>query len=106
MSRSSSRLQTSLRLRQLYRLIALLVPATIAACQDTGDPLAPDAVADPSTIGAAAVEESAAVPHPTGALVPNRIAFTSYTADGGADIWTMDPQGGSLAHLTSFSGME
>jgi TolB protein len=90
----------------LYRLIALLVPATIAACQDTGNPLAPDAVADPSTIGAAAVEESAAAPHPTGALVPNRIAFTSYTADGGADIWTMDPQGGSLAHLTSFSGME
>ena len=30
----------------------------------------------------------------------------SYTSNGGADIWSMDPQGANQVHLTGFTGIE
>jgi hypothetical protein len=45
-------------------------------------------------------------PHLLGALTTNRLVFSSFTADGGSDVWTMDPQGGSQTRLTSFTGVE
>jgi dipeptidyl aminopeptidase/acylaminoacyl peptidase len=108
MSRYLSQVQTLRRLSRVYRrLLALAVPAAFAACQGAADPLAPDAAGDASAPAAAPATEAApALADLVGALASNRIAFRAYTSDGGADIWTMDPQGGTLAHLTTFAGME
>jgi Tol biopolymer transport system component len=102
MSRCISQVHLALR-----RMLALAVPAALAACQGAGDSLAPDAAGDPLAPAAAPVAEEA-VPSSglLGALVSNRIAYVGYMADGGSDIWSMDPQGGTQAHLTSFYGLE
>lgn len=107
MSRSPSQVPTLRRLRRVCRrMLVLAVPAALAACQDVAEPLAVDAAGDPSAPAAAPAAEAAA-PSPAllGALASNRIVFSSFTADG-SDLWSMDPQGGTLAHLTSFTGME
>jgi TolB protein len=99
MSRSTTQAPTSTprRLARVYRhMLALAVPAALAACQGATDPLAPDAAGDPS----------APAPNLLGALASDRIAFSDFTADGGSDIWSMGPLGGSFAHLTTFTGGE
>ena len=102
MSRSISRLATPRRLaRACGRILTVALPA-LAACQAAGDGLAPEAGGD---VAAPAADHAAATAEPLGALATNRIAYSVYTADGGTDIWTMDPQGGSQAHLTSFTGL-
>ena len=40
------------------------------------------------------------------ALASERIAFTNYTANQGADIWTMGRLGGTPAQLTTFAGLD
>lgn len=108
MSGSISQVSTLRRLRGVYRrMLALAVPGALAACQGGGDALGPDtpSPADPSA-SAPAVEKDLPSLELLAALATNRIAFSSYTADGGADIWTMDPQGGSQTRLTSFTGIE
>ena len=102
MSRSISQVQV---LRRRVAL-ALAVPAALAACQSAADPLGIDPAADPSVPAAAAAVAPALAPDLLVALATDRITFSSFTADGGADIWSMDPQGGTLAHVTSFSGLE
>ena len=105
MSRSISQVATLRRLRGVYwRMLALALPGAMAACQGAGDALAPDMPSGPSS--PSGVQRDTPSPELLAALATNRIAFTSYTSDGGSDIWTMDPQGGSLAHLTSFTGTE
>ncbi len=91
-------------------MFALAAAAALAACQGAADPLAPDAAGDlsgdPSAPAAATVpEEAAPATDVLAALTSDRIAFTGYTATGG-DIWTMSPQGATLAQLTTFTGME
>lgn len=107
MSRSTSQVPTLRRLARVYRrLLALAVPAALASCQGAADPLAPDAAGDLSAPAAApATEEAAASPDLLAALVSDRIVFSALT-DGGSDIWTMGPQGGTPARLTSFTGVE
>ena len=109
MSRSISQIATLRRLARVYRrMLALAVPAALAACQGAADSLAPDAAGDPSA-PAAAPAAAEALPSSgfLGALVSNnRIAFMGYTADERSDIWTMGPLGGNLAHLTTFTGYE
>jgi Tol biopolymer transport system component len=108
MSRSTSQVPTLRRLCRVYRrLLFLAVPAALAACQDAGDSLAPDAAGNPAAPAAStATEEAALSPNLLGALASDRIAFSSFTADNGSDVWSMDPQGGTLARLTSFTGLE
>jgi Tol biopolymer transport system component len=108
MSRCISQVPTLRRLARVYRrMLALTVPAALAACQGAGDSLAPDAAGDPSAPAAATATEAAAPsPNLLGALASDRIAFTDFTANNGSDIWSMGPLGGSLAHLTAFTGIE
>jgi Tol biopolymer transport system component len=108
MSRSTSQIPTLRRLCRVYRrMLFLAVPAALAACQGAGDSLAPDAAGDPAApVASPATEEAAPSPDIVGALASNRIAFSSFTADNGSDVWSMDPQGGTLARLTSFTGLE
>jgi TolB protein len=89
------------------RLLFLAVPAALAACQGAGDSLAPDAAGDPAAPAASpATEDAAPAPNLLGALASDRIVFSNFTADKGSDVWSMDPQGGTPAHLTSFTGLE
>jgi Tol biopolymer transport system component len=84
----------SQRLARVYRrLLALSVPAALAACEGATDSLGPNPAAEPS-------------PGLTALVSSNRIAFASHTAGGYTDIWTVSPQGGSLSRLTSFTGQE
>ena len=108
MSRTISQVATLRRLARVYRrMLVLAVPAALAACQGAADSLAPDAAGDPSAPAAAlATEEAVPSSGLLGALVSNRIAFMGYTADERSDIWTMGSAGGSLAHLTTFTGYE
>jgi Tol biopolymer transport system component len=108
MSRSISQVATLRRLARVYRrMLALAVPAALAACQGAGDSLAPDAAGDPSA-PAAAPATAEAVPSSglLGALVSDRIVFADLMANYGADLWTMGPLGGTLTHLTTFTGRE
>jgi Tol biopolymer transport system component len=94
MSRSLSQAPTLRLLARVYRrLLALSVPAALAACEGATDSLAPETAAEPS-------------PGLTALVASNRIAFASQTAGGYSDIWTMSPQGGTLSRLTSFTGQE
>ncbi len=114
MSRCISQVSTLRRLARVYRrMLALAVPAALASCQGAGDPLAPDAAGDPSAPAAAPAAEAAppaaeAAPpsYLLTALASDRIAFMANTADQRADIWSMAPLGGSLTHLTTFTGRE
>jgi dipeptidyl aminopeptidase/acylaminoacyl peptidase len=107
MSRSISQVATLRRLARVYRrMLALAVPAALAACQGAADSLAPDPAGDPAAPATAAATELAVPSNLLGALASDRIAFMGYTADERADIWTMGPAGGSLAHLTTFTGYE
>jgi Tol biopolymer transport system component len=107
MSRSISQVPTLRRLARVYRrMLALAVPAALAACQGAGDSLAPDAAGDLAAPAAAPATEVAVPSNLLGALVSDRIAFMGYTADEISDIWTMGPLGGTLAHLTTFTGRE
>jgi TolB protein len=94
---SLSQITTVRRLCSVYRrILTLALPAAIAACQGAGDAMAPDdSPADP-------VE----APDVVGTLATNRIVFSSLTSDGGSDVWTMDPQGGTQVRLTSYTGLE
>jgi Tol biopolymer transport system component len=107
MSRSSSPIQTHRQFARGYRrILALAVPTALAACQGATDPLAPDAAGDASAPAAIPVTEAAA---PSSslltALTSNRIAFMANTAGGGMNVWTMDPQGGTPAPVTSFNDL-
>ena len=108
MSRCISQVATLRRLARVYRrLLALAVPAALAACQGAGDSLAPDAAGDHAApVAAPATAEAVPPSGLLGALVSDRIAFMGYTADERSDIWTMGPLGGNLAHLTTFTGYE
>ena len=108
MSRCISQVPTLRRLARVYRrMLALAVPAALAACQGAGDSLAPDAAGDPAApVAAPATAEAVPSSGLLGALVSDRIAFMGYTADERSDIWTMGPLGGNLAHLTTFTGYE
>lgn len=108
MSRSISQVATLRRLARVYRrMLALAAPAALAACQGAADSLAPDAAGDPSA-PAAAPAAAEAVPSSglLGALVSDRIVFSDLMANYSADIWSMGPLGGNLAHLTTFTGLE
>jgi TolB protein len=103
MSDTIDQVATLRRLARVYRrILVLAVPAALAACQGSGDSLAPDLAAPAAEPAAVDAEPAAA---PLAALATDRIAFTSLTADG-ADIWTMGPGGGSPTRLTSFTGVE
>lgn len=108
MSRSISQVATLRRLARVYRrMLALAVPAALASCQGAADSLAPDAAGDPSAPAAApATEAAASAPNLLVALASDRIVFSDLTGNGGADLWTMGPLGGTLAHLTTFTGGE
>ena len=82
------------------RILALALPAVLAACQGAGDALAPDGAGDRMS------PDPVAAPDLLAALTTSRIVFSSSTSDGGADVWTMDPQGGTQTRLTSFTGLE
>ncbi|HEU4954383.1 MAG TPA: hypothetical protein VFT28_07425 [Gemmatimonadales bacterium] len=84
-------------LRRLRRTLALAVPVALAACEGGSDAFAPEATGDP------APELAAPTPDLLGTLGSNRIAFTVNTSGGGSDIWTMDPQGGTPAHVTTYN---
>src|SRR6266511_3080719 len=104
MSRSISQAAAPRRLARVYcRILGLAVPAALAACADS---LAPAAAGDPSAPAAAATEAVAPSADLLGALASDRIAFTDFTANHGSDIWSMGPEGGNLAHLTAFTGIE
>ena len=101
MSRSTSQTPTLV----YRRMLALAVPAALAACQGPTD-LAPDAAGDASAPAALPVTEAAAPSSALlSALASNRIAFLANTAGGGMNIWTMDPLGGTLARVTSFNDL-
>jgi TolB protein len=87
-------------------MLALAVPAALASCQGAGDSLAPDAAGDPSAPAAAPATEAVAPSNLLGALASDRIVFSDLMANNGADLWTMAPLGGTLAHLTTFTGRE
>jgi Tol biopolymer transport system component len=107
MSRCISQVPTLRRLARVYRrMLALAVPAALASCQGAGDSLAPDAAGDPAAPTAAPATEAVAPSNLLAAVVSDRIAFMGFTADERADIWTMGPAGGGLAHLTTFTGRE
>jgi Tol biopolymer transport system component len=101
MPRSLSQVTILRRLARVYRRILVVALPAALACQGAGDTLAPDGAGDSSP-----PEAVAAAPDALGALTTNRIVFSSFTADGGTDVWTMDPQGGTQARLTSFTGVE
>jgi TolB protein len=100
MPRSLSQVTTLRRLARVYRRILVVALPAALACHGAGDALAPDGAGDPSP------SESVAAADLVGALATNRIVFSSFTADGGTDVWTMDPQGGTQIRLTSFTGVE
>ena len=107
MSRFISQAPTLRLLARVYRrMLALSVPAALAACQGATNALAPDMTgAEGRPDGA---PETAAAPSPglTAVVGSNRIAFASHTSGGNSDIWTMSPQGGTPTRLTSFTGQE
>ena len=93
------------RLAGVYRrILVLAVPVALAGCQNGDNALAPDAT-DATTEVSAPVAEAPAVENLL-ATDLSRIAFVTYVAPGGADIWSMGPAGGSLTHMTSFTGAE
>jgi dipeptidyl aminopeptidase/acylaminoacyl peptidase len=97
MSRSFSQAPTLRRLARVYRrVLALSVPAALAACQGATDALAPDGVD----------AEGAPSPELTALVGSNRISFASHTSGGSSDIWTMSPTGGTPTRLTSSAGQE
>jgi Tol biopolymer transport system component len=100
MSRSLSQVTTLRRLARVYRRILVVVLPAALACEGAGETLAPDVPGDGSP------SESVAAADVIGALATNRILFSSFTADSGSDVWTMDPLGGTQARLTSFTGVE
>ncbi len=83
-------------LRRRCHILALTVPVALAACEGGAEAFAPDATGDPSP------ELAAPTPDLLGTLASSRIAFAVNTAGGGTDIWTMDPQGGTPAHVTTY----
>jgi Tol biopolymer transport system component len=106
MSRCISQAPT-LRLARVYRrMLALTVPAALAACQGAGDSLAPDAAGDPAAPVAAPATEPAAPSTLLATLTSDRIVFSDLMTNNSADLWTMSPLGGTLAHLTTFTGGE
>ena len=107
MSRSINQVVTLRRLARVYRrMLALAVPAALASCQGAADPLAPDAAGEPSAPAAAPATEAAAPSNLLGALASDRIVFSDLMPNYSADLWTMGPLGGTLAHLTTFTGLE
>jgi TolB protein len=107
MSRSISQVATLRRLARVYRrVLALAVPAALASCQGAADSLAPDAAGDPAAPVAAPATEAAAPSNLLATLTSDRIVFSDLMANNGADLWTMGPLGGTLAHLTTFTGGE
>jgi Tol biopolymer transport system component len=106
MSRPTTEVPTLRQLARRYRrILVLAVPAALAACQGAADPLAPDVASDPSAPAAVPATEATAPNLLGAALASNRIAFAANTAGGGMNIWTMDPQGGALARVTSFNDL-
>jgi Tol biopolymer transport system component len=97
MSRFLNQAPTLRRLGRVYRrMLALSVPAALAACQGANDALAPD-VAD---------AEGAPATGLTALVGSNRIAYANIVAGGSSDIWTLSPQGGTPTRFTSFTGEE
>jgi TolB protein len=89
------------RLARVYRrILVLAVPAALAGCQDGGDPLAPESA---DAAGEVSVPVTEAV---SSALTIERIVFASEVAEEEADLWTMNSNGGSITHLTTFAGSE
>ena len=95
--------------RPLLRMLlaGLLAPAmalTAGACG--GDqPLAPETTELESPTGAApAAGATAAVPGDLAALTTQRIAFISYRYNNWPNLYTMDPSGGNVVRLTSWTG--
>ncbi len=78
-------------------LLGLAVPLALAACNGAEEPFAPTGE---SPIEAAA--EPVMPAHALAALTGQRIVFTSYR-NGSGDLYNMDPQGKSLARLTSMA---
>src|SRR5262245_11807252 len=89
------------RLARVYRRIFVLaVPAALAGCQDSDDPLAPDAAGAVGEVAAPAAEAVANL------NTAGRIAFSTLGSDEEDDVWTMNSTGGAMKHLTSFTGAE
>jgi Tol biopolymer transport system component len=106
MPRFLNQTPTLRRIRRVYwRILVLGLSGAIGGCQDAAEPFAPDPTDDPAPTGAV-VTQDAVLPGPLGTLVSNRIVFSGYKSDGSADIFTMDAQGGTVAHLTNFASME
>jgi TolB protein len=89
--------------RQIMGVSAL---AALAACDGTQNPLTPsdaDAGAGPADERASSAEALPAG-EPLAALTTSRILFLSWTAQERANVWTVAPQGGGNAQLSSFAG--
>ena len=82
-------------------LLALTVSLALAACDSAGDTLAPPDDGTAGAVESAGAGAAAQLNDITAAGTLQRIAFTSYRS-GGGDIYKMDPQGSSLARLTTF----
>ena len=100
MSRTFSQVPALRRFARAYRhVLALSVPAALAACQGATDALAPEQADAPETAAAPSSELTALV----GA---NRIAYVVQTKAGSTDIWSTNPNRGISKQLTSFTGKE
>jgi Tol biopolymer transport system component len=98
------------RLARVYRrLLLLAVPAALAGCQNTNDPLGPGAAAGADDTPVSSIElDTGAVAPASGslaALTAPRIMFTSYRS-GAGDIYRMDPAGNQVARITTSSDYE
>ncbi|HET9039341.1 MAG TPA: hypothetical protein VFN40_04190, partial [Gemmatimonadales bacterium] len=101
MAPSLTQLAALRRLARVYRrILVLAVPAALAGCQDGGDALAPES---PDAAGEAVVPISEVV---SSAVTMERIVFVSEVAEEEADLWTMNPNGSGVTHLTTFTGSE
>lgn len=83
------------------RMLVLVVPAAIAACQGAGDAMAPESSEPTGEVAVPATETVAPA-----LLASNKIAYLSFLSSGESNLWTMGAAGGSQTQLTSFTGNE
>src|SRR5262249_35358556 len=100
----------ALRRSPIGLLPALVVLFSLSACDNADNPLSPPddgaaGVVEPAAPDAAAVEAAPAADVTALSGTTQRIAFAS-SRSGGGDIYKMDPQGNSIARLTTSGSFE
>jgi Tol biopolymer transport system component len=86
-------------------LPALVVLLSLAACDNASDPLSPPDDGAAGVVEPAAADAAPAADVTTLSGTTQRIAFAS-SRSGGGDIYKMDPQGYSVARLTTSGSLE